>query len=44
MVDGKKLFKLLNEKIDIELKGNLLKEKALSGGGLDNITFVLLEK
>ena len=44
MVDGKKLLKVLNEKVDIELKGNLLKEKALSNGGLDNITFILLEK
>lgn len=44
MLDGKKLLKVLNEKVDIELKINLLKDKALSNGGLDNITVVLLEK
>ncbi len=44
MIDGKKLIKLLNEKVDIESKGNLIIDKALSNGGLDNITFVLMEK
>ena len=40
----KKLTKLLNEEIDIELKINMIKEKVLSLGGLDNITLILLEK
>lgn len=44
MIDGKRLIKLLNEKVDIESKGNLIIDKALSNGGLDNITFVLMEK
>ena len=44
MIDGKKLHKILADKLDIELKINLLKDKALSNGGLDNITMVLLEK
>lgn len=44
MIDGKKLLKLLNEKVDIESKGNLIIDKALSNGGLDNITFVFMEK
>lgn len=43
LLDGKKLSKILNEDIDIELKINLLKEKVLSLGGLDNITLILLE-
>lgn len=44
MLDGKKLLKVLSEKVDIEYKINLLKDKALSNGGLDNITVILLEK
>ena len=44
LLDGKKLTKLLNEEIDIELKINMIKEKVLSLGGLDNITLILLEK
>lgn len=44
LLDGKKLTKLLNEEIDIELKINIIKEKVLSLGGLDNITLILLEK
>ena len=34
LLDGKKLTKLLNEEIDIELKINMIKEKVLSLGGL----------
>jgi protein phosphatase len=44
MIDGKKLHKVLTENIDIEFKMNLLKDKALAAGGLDNITMILLEK
>lgn len=44
LLDGKKLLKLLSQKIDTELKVNLVKEKALELGGIDNITLVLLEK
>ena len=44
LLDGKKLLKLLNEEIDIELKINMIKEKVLSLGGLDNLTLILLEK
>lgn len=44
LLDDKKLTKLLNEEIDIELKINMIKEKVLSLGGLDNITLILLEK
>ena len=44
MIDGKKLLKVLSEKVDLEYKVNLLKDKALSNGGLDNITVILLEK
>ena len=44
LLDRKKMMKLLNEEIDIELKINMIKEKVLSLGGLDNITLILLEK
>ena len=44
LLDGKKLLKILNEEIDTEVKVNLIKEKALSLGGSDNITLILLEK
>ena len=44
LLDDKKLTKLLNEEIDIELKINMIKGKVLSLGGLDNITLILLEK
>ena len=44
LLDCKKMMKLLNEEIDIELKINMIKEKVLSLGGTDNLTLILLEK
>lgn len=44
LLDGKKLLKTLNQNIDTEIKVNLVKEKALELGGIDNITLVLVEK
>ena len=44
LLDRKKMMKLLNEEIDIELKINMIKEKVLSLGGTDNLTLILLEK
>ncbi len=43
LIDGKKLLKLLNEDVDTETKVNNLLDKALSLGGNDNITLIVLE-
>ena len=43
MLDGKKLHKLLKEELELDVKIDLIKEKALAQGGLDNITMILLE-
>ena len=44
LLDGKKLFKLLNEPLTTQEKVDLLVNKALDLGGNDNITLILLEK
>lgn len=43
LLNGKKLWKALNEDIDTETKTNNLMNKALSLGGNDNITLILVE-
>lgn len=44
MLNEKKLFKYLNEKISIDDKIELIKEKALEQGGSDNLTLLIVEQ
>lgn len=44
MLDGKKLQKPLNEPLALQEKAENLLDKALKAGGLDNITFILMEQ
>lgn len=44
MLDGKKLQKPLNEPLALQEKAENLIDKALKAGGLDNITFILMEQ
>ncbi|MCI5745115.1 MAG: Stp1/IreP family PP2C-type Ser/Thr phosphatase [Erysipelotrichaceae bacterium] len=44
LIDNKKLLKLLNSNEKLEDKADLIMEKALSLGGNDNITFIIMEQ
>lgn len=44
LLDGKKLQKALNELLPLQEKADALLDKALKAGGIDNITFILMEQ